>query len=290
MAEKVPVKAGTTAKNENERRLFVTSRFDSLYLHPLPLPDVVYAKTSAFSAMAHSGTGRCFCCCASVNHLFELEDSLPLTRLSDEIRNMLERKEKAVEVLQRAQNKATQLTEKDQIKHQQFLRSAQTEMTNVSLAARQLLLRHIPKGEIDDSNELNQSEERELELQHLVAPFHLCAFCFAWHALNSFPAIQGVMVWLPDLHPRNIVAVNRQALKAIFSSDRAVSREGKQVLYSLLQHRGAVEEKFGTFRPADFADVLRRYPPSGRDALRVKMAGVALILTPDSFPSPDDIS
>lgn len=263
---------------------------DPIYLHPLPLADVVHVKEATFPAMLATGAGRCFCCCASVNHRFELQDSRPLTRLSNEIRDTLERREKAIDVLQCAQKKAAPLAEREQIKHQQFLQSAQTEMGKASLAARQLLLRHVPKTEINDGNELTQPEVHELESQRVVAPFHLCAFCFAWHALNSFPATQGVMVWLPDLHPRNIVAVNRQALKAIFSEDRAVSREGKQVLYSLLQHRGAVEEKFGTFSPADFADVFRRYPPSERDALRKRMAGVALVLTPDSFPSPDDIS
>lgn len=265
---------------------------ESVYLHSLPIPDVIFAKEAALPAMIPSGSGRCFCCCVNVNHRFELQDSLPLTRLSNEIRDTLERKEKAFNVLQRAKNTAVPLTEKDQAKHQQFQQSALTEMGKASLATRQLLLRHIPKREIDDDSELTQSEERELELQlhDQDAPFHLCTFCFAWHALNSFPAIQGVMVWLPDLHPRNVVAVNRQALKAIFTGDRIASREGKQVLYSLLQHRGAVEEKFGTSRPADFADVLRRYPPSERDALRTKMAGVSLILTPDSFPSPDYIS
>ncbi|EEZ9039927.1 conjugal transfer protein TraT, partial [Escherichia coli] len=45
----------------------------------------------------------------------------------------------------------------------------------------------------------------------------------------------------------------------------------------------AVEDKFRSFRPADFADVFRRYPPSGRSPLREKMNGIALILTPDSF-------
>ncbi|HAZ2875456.1 TPA: conjugal transfer protein TraT, partial [Escherichia coli] len=46
----------------------------------------------------------------------------------------------------------------------------------------------------------------------------------------------------------------------------------------------AVEEKFRTWRPADFADALRRWPPAQRKTLREKMDGVALILLPDSFP------
>nr|WP_284737582.1 hypothetical protein [Escherichia coli] len=41
---------------------------------------------------------------------------------------------------------------------------------------------------------------------------------------------------------------------------------------------------FRTWRPADFADALRRWPPAQRKTLREKMDGVALILLPDSFP------
>ncbi len=62
------------------------------------------------------------------------------------------------------------------------------------------------------------------------------------------------------------------------------SGRGRAVLNALVQNRLAVEEKFRTWRPADFADALRRWPPAQRKTLREKMDGVALILLPDSFP------
>ncbi|HFV4002291.1 TPA: conjugal transfer protein TraT, partial [Escherichia coli] len=88
----------------------------------------------------------------------------------------------------------------------------------------------------------------------------------------------------PDLHPASVVALNARALKEIFSDERKRVRQGRAVLNALVQNRLAVEEKFRTWRPADFADALRRWPPAQRQMLREKMDGVALILLPDSFP------
>ena len=88
---------------------------------------------------------------------------------------------------------------------------------------------------------------------------------------------------VPDLHPSTVVALNRRSLQEVFSNDKFRVRQGREALSALMQNRLAVEDKFRSFRPADFADVFRRYPPSGRSPLREKMNGIALILTPDSF-------
>ena len=85
------------------------------------------------------------------------------------------------------------------------------------------------------------------------------------------------MVWLPDLHPSTVVALNRRSLQEVFSNDKFRVRRGREALSALMQNRLAVEDKFRSFRPADFADVFRRYPPSGRSPLREKMNGIALI-------------
>lgn len=53
------------------------------------------------------------------------------------------------------------------------------------------------------------------------------------------------MVWLPDLHPRNVVALNRKALQAVFSTRPSEVREGRRVLSELTRHRLPLEERFG---------------------------------------------
>ena len=98
------------------------------------------------------------------------------------------------------------------------------------------------------------------------------------------------MVWLPDLHPRNVVALNRKALQAVFSNIPYKIREGRRVLSELTRHRLPLEERFGGWRPADYADALKRFPPVIRDDMRQKMNGVALILTPDSVTDSDVLS
>ena len=99
------------------------------------------------------------------------------------------------------------------------------------------------------------------------------------------------MVWLPDLHPSTVVALNRRSLQEVFSNDKFRVRRGREALSALMQNRLAVEDKFRSFRPADFADVFRRYPPSGRSPLREKMNGLlsclANIVEPQSYPEID---
>ena len=90
------------------------------------------------------------------------------------------------------------------------------------------------------------------------------------------------MVWLPDLHPSTVVALNRRSLQEVFSNDKFRVRRGREALSALMQNRLAVEDKFRSFRPADFADVfVAIHLPVVRPC--VKKNGIALILTPDSF-------
>ncbi|MDN2080765.1 hypothetical protein FCZ13_20685 [Escherichia coli] len=103
------------------------------------------------------------------------------------------------------------------------------------------------------------------------------------NASLSTPVAEKGIQLIPDLHPSTVVALNRRSLQEVFSNDKFRVRRGREALSALMQNRLAVEDKFRSFRPADFADVFRRYPPSGRSPLREKMNGIALILTPDSF-------
>lgn len=167
-------------------------------------------------------------------------------------------------------------------KHTRTLQDAERSLAQARLSARRLALRHVEKSQIVTTDALSENESDLLQPEG--PPFHLCAFCHAWHCLNGYAAAQGVMVWLPDLHPASVVALNARALQEIFSDNRQRVRQGRAVLNALVQNRLAVEEKFRTWRPADFADALRRWPPAQRKTLREKMDGVALILLPDSFP------
>ncbi|XIW30435.1 hypothetical protein AB2E84_26495 (plasmid) [Escherichia coli] len=45
------------------------------------------------------------------------------------------------------------------------------------------------------------------------------------------------MVWLPDLHPASVVALNARALQEIFSDNRQRVRQGRAVLNALVQNR-----------------------------------------------------
>lgn len=261
---------------------------ESPHLHPLPLPDVVHTTAPLLPAPDRVAGGRCFSCGSEVKHRFLLPESLPLTRLAETAEDTLIRLDRAQETLQRLEGRPSPQNPAEQEKFRKALRDAGTGLQHASLAARRLALRHIPAPMITDTTVLSAQERDEINL--LKPAFHLCYVCHAWHALNGFAAAQGSMVWFPDLHPRSIVALNRKALQAIFSNSPTVVREGRKVLTELLRHRLPLEERFGGWRPADFADALRRFPPSMRGELREKMTGVALILTQDSVTDRDDIS
>lgn len=261
---------------------------EATYLHPLPLPDVVHTREAQLPPPEVVTGGRCFCCGMEVKHRFLLEESLPLSLIAEAAEDSLTRLERAQDVLRREQSRPPSAVIDEQEKYRKALKAAEMGVQHASLAARRLALRHIPMKSIAESGDLSPDEYAELQL--LSPPFHLCYICHAWHALNGYAAAQGTLVWLPDLHPRSVVALNRKALLAIFSNTPVIVREGRKVLTELLRHRLPLEDRFRSWRPADFADALRRFPPSQRGELRHNMSGVALILTPDSFPDRDYIS
>lgn len=261
---------------------------DTPWLHPLPLPDVVHTTAPLLPAPERVSGGRCYCCGGDMKHLFALPESLPLTRLADAAQDATIRLDRAKDTLTLLMTRPAPQKPAEYEKHARALKAARTGMAHASLAARRLALRHIPTALLTDTSTLSEGEHEEVEL--LRPPFHLCYLCHAWHSLNGYAAAQGVMVWLPDLHPRSIVALNRKALQAVFSTQPVVVREGRKILSELTRHRFPLEERFGGWRPADFADALKRFPPIMRDELRQKMNGVALILTSDSVTDSDVLS
>jgi len=261
---------------------------DSPWLHPLPLPDVVHTTGPMLPAPEQVAGGRCYCCGAYMKHLFVLPESLPLTRLADDAQDATVRLARAKDSLSQLHSRPVPQIPAEYEKHTRALKAARTGMDHASLAARRLALRHIPAALLTSTGDLDDAERTELDL--LTPPFHLCYFCHAWHALNGYAAAQGVMVWMPDLHPRSIVALNRKALQAVFSDQPREVREGRRVIHELARHRLPLEERFGGWRPADFADALRRFPPAMRDEMRQKLTGVALILTPDSVTDSEVLS
>lgn len=207
---------------------------------------------------------------------------MPLQQMADTCRDTVVLLEKNLTRVMRLKKHPVPENADEKKKHTRTLQDAERSLAQARLSARRLALRHVEKSQIVTTDALCENESELLQPEG--PPFHLCAFCHAWHCLNGYAAAQGVMVWLPDLHPASVVALNARALKEIFSDERKRVRQGRAVLNALVQNRLAVEEKFRTWRPADFADALRRWPPAQRKTLREKMDGVALILLPDSFP------
>ncbi|ELR8846824.1 IncI1-type conjugal transfer protein TraT, partial [Salmonella enterica] len=233
-----------------------------LWLYPFPEIDVVHTQEPLLPEPELTTPGRCICCRQNVRHRFRLDDSWPLRQLTDTISDTRVRLNKATEHLDKLKKRGEPVATGEKEKYNTAVKAAERALEQARLSARRLSLRHVQKAEITSTESLS---EKEQELFHEDGPpYSLCAFCHAWHSLNGYAAAQGVMVWLPDLHPSTVVALNRRSLQEVFSNDKFRVRRGREALSALMQNRLAVEDKFRSFRPADFADVFRRYPPSGR--------------------------
>lgn len=258
------------------------------WLYPLPRPDVVWTDAPLLPHPERADGGRCFCCRTTCQSRFLIPESRILSQVARATDDVRQRLEQAVALAVKLNAIPLATDPAARIRQTAARDAARKGVQQARLAARRMALRHITPAGITLTTPLTTEEYDELSPG--AAPFALCAFCHAWHALNGFTAAQGVMVWLPDLHPASVVALNRQTLKAIFTGNKTVRREGKETLSALLQNRVAVEEKYRSWRPVDFAEVLRRHPPSQRESLQNALQGLALVLTPDAFPDTSDVN
>lgn len=217
------------------------------FLLPLPFPNIIPDPPEA---PAFDRKGLCPCCGAS-DRLWALPDNRPLTELAEEAAKVL-------------------------------------RPPIIPDTARALLLRHVPaevlKQEPDDrpSAELNAAELHQLK-EIARGGKSACSYCHAWLFLNGRAAAQCELVYLPDLNPASVVWLNRQAINDMQHADSTIRQRGANALTALLLHRRPVRRCFGTNRPADFAAILLRYPPAARVAIRQRMSGLALILTPSAL-------
>lgn len=74
-------------------------------------------------------------------------------------------------------------------KHTRTLQDAERSLAQARLSARRLALRHVEKSQIVTTDALSENESELLQPEG--PPFHLCAFCHAWHCLNGYAAAQG---------------------------------------------------------------------------------------------------
>ena len=112
----------------------------------------------------------------------------------------------------------------------------------------------------------------------------VCLLCWLWLNLQNQSARSGVLAWLPDLSPENVIHLQREALRQSLSSQKSAQREGRQVLVWLARHRREVRARWKTCSPADFAVLLAETAGPRRAWLRKELTGCALILPPSAIP------
>lgn len=111
----------------------------------------------------------------------------------------------------------------------------------------------------------------------------ICTLCWLTQNLDSQTAAHGLLAWLPDAARADMQNLQRYALIALLSQDRAIRREGKRVWNWLIRHAREVEGMWGTSRASEFAGAMRALTPARRRELQQRLEGCVLILPPDVF-------
>ncbi|QLH64511.1 hypothetical protein [Serratia symbiotica] len=115
----------------------------------------------------------------------------------------------------------------------------------------------------------------------------VCTLCWLTGHLDSPTALHGHLAWLPDAPAADLINLQRRALIALRSDDRATRRDGRRVWNWLSRHAREVVNMWGTARASEFARAMQRLSPARRKAMQHRLEGCVLILPPDVF---DDLT
>lgn len=115
----------------------------------------------------------------------------------------------------------------------------------------------------------------------------VCTLCWLTQNLDSATAAHGHLAWLPDALASDLQNLQRRALIALRSNNRATRTEGKRVWNWMARHAREVEGMWGTSRASEFAAAMRRLAPPRRRLMQQRLEGCVLILPHDVF---DDLT
>ncbi len=111
----------------------------------------------------------------------------------------------------------------------------------------------------------------------------VCTLCYLTGHLDSPTAAHGQLAFLPGLATADAIHLQRRALLAILSGDKALMKQGKRVWTWMNHHSREVEVAWGTARAGEFAQAMKRLPPSKRGQLQSRLAGCVLMVPADMF-------
>ena len=182
---------------------------------PLPQPDTVFSGESLLPPML-STPGRCPCCRRTVTHRFIWRSMASRWLTPAGIRSSCWKN--LTRVMRLKKHPVPENADEKKRNTPEPCRMPERSPAQARLSAGRLALRHVEKSQIVTTDALSENES-EL-LQPKACPFHLCAFLpRSALFLNGYAAAQGVMVWLPDLHPASVVCSQCTGTE-IFSDER----------------------------------------------------------------------
>lgn len=115
----------------------------------------------------------------------------------------------------------------------------------------------------------------------------VCTLCYLTGHLDSPTSAHGRLAYLPELSMADAIHLQRRALLAMIGGDVHQQKQGKRVWGWMEKHSREVEVAWGTARAGEFAEAMKRLPPSKRAQLQTRLTGCVLMLPADMF---DDLS
>ncbi|MEN3262528.1 conjugal transfer protein [Sodalis endosymbiont of Spalangia cameroni] len=115
----------------------------------------------------------------------------------------------------------------------------------------------------------------------------VCTLCYLTTHLDSPTAAHARLAWLPGLTRVSALHLQRQALLAVLTGEKAQRRDGRRLWRWMVCHARDVERAWGTARAGEFAAALARLPPSRRPRLQHRLDGCVPLFPPAVF---DDLT
>lgn len=107
--------------------------------------------------------------------------------------------------------------------------------------------------------------------------------CHRWQHLGELGKGNALLVYLPDLSPRDASHLLRTTLVGLLSNVPAMRASARKVLNWMASHQAYVAEAWGSSDPVAFAAALARAVSEDRDRQDLALSNLALVVHPDSL-------
>ncbi|UST77155.1 HNH endonuclease [Pseudomonas siliginis] len=121
---------------------------------------------------------------------------------------------------------------------------------------------------------------RDIREQNLRVADHLC---HGWQHLGELGDGNAVVAFLPGLAAQDVNHLQRSIMIALQADDPSVRADAKKILNWLGSHRRYVQDAWGTFAPAVFAQAMVRQDDGDKGVRELVFEDLAIVFNPGPY-------